>query len=200
LEGTRRGRAASAAAAGDGSPLPHQTSVSDHARSVRPEQYGRFLIAIFDEWVRRDVGRVYHQTFDATLGSWVGQSSLCIFVPTCGDALALEHTGDLYVCDHFVEPDYLLGNITELPMVEMVGSPRQRAFGRAKRDTLPRYCRECAVRFACSGECPRNRFLTTPDGEPGLNYRCAEYKLFFNHVSRLSESSFQVGPPQSCSG
>ncbi len=153
-------------------------------RSVKPEQYGRFLIAIFEEWVRRDIGTVYVQMFDATLGAHVGQYSLCIFSPTCGDALALEHNGDLYSCDHYVEPDYLLGNIQERSMVELVASDRQRQFGKDKQETLPRYCRECPVRFACNGGCPRERFLTTPDGEPGLNYLCAGYKLFFTHVER----------------
>jgi len=121
--------------------------------------------------------------FDAALGSWVGiGSSLCIFCETCGDALALEHNGDLYSCDHFVEPKYLLGNIQKDHLLELIGSDPQRAFGQAKRDTLPRYCRECEVRFACNGECPRNRFIRTPDGEPGLNYLCAGYKAFFNHI------------------
>ena len=152
-------------------------------RSVRPDQWGRFLIAVFDEWVRKDVGKVFVQMFDAALGSWVGVgSSLCIFRETCGDALALEHNGDLYSCDHFVEPKYLLGNIQKDHLLELIGSDPQRAFGQAKRDTLPRYCRECEVRFACNGECPRNRFIRTPDGEPGLNYLCAGYKAFFNHI------------------
>jgi uncharacterized protein len=123
------------------------------------------------------------QTFDAALGSWLGVgSSLCIFRETCGDALALEHNGDLYSCDHFVEPDHLLGNIMETHLVELVASPKQRAFGRAKADALPAYCRGCDVRFACNGECPRNRFTRTPDGEPGLNYLCAGYKQFFRHI------------------
>jgi uncharacterized protein len=129
------------------------------------------------------VGHVFVQMFDAALAAWVGEpSGLCIFAETCGDALALEHNGDLYFCDNFVEPKYLLGNITQLPMLDMVASDRQRAFGLAKRDTLPRYCRECEVRFACHGECPKNRFIRTPDGEPGLNYLCAGYKAFFAHV------------------
>lgn len=154
-------------------------------RSVGAEQFGRFLITIFDEWVRRDVGKVFVQTFDAALGSWLGApASLCIFAPTCGNALALEHTGDLYSCDHFVEPGYLLGNITEKPMIELVASEQQRQFGRDKQASLPRYCRECAVRFACNGECPKNRFIETPDGEPGLNYLCAGYKAFFCHIDR----------------
>jgi uncharacterized protein len=154
-------------------------------RSVGSEAWGRFLTAIFDEWVRRDVGTVFVQMFDAALASWVGAPpAVCIFAETCGDAVALEHTGDLYSCDHFVEPKYLLGHIAETPLAELVASPRQRAFGAAKRDTLPRYCRECPVRFACHGECPKNRFILTPDGEPGLNYLCAGYKAFFTHVDR----------------
>jgi uncharacterized protein len=154
-------------------------------RSVSAEQWGRFLSTIFDEWVRRDVGAVFVQMFDAALASWVGAPpSLCIFGETCGNALALEHTGDLYSCDHFVEPRFLLGNIADKHMLEMVASPQQLAFGEAKRDTLPAYCRACPVRFACHGECPRNRFIETPDGEPGLNYLCAGYKAFFTHIDR----------------
>jgi uncharacterized protein len=152
-------------------------------RSVDPDAWGRFLSAIFDEWLARDVGTVFVAHFDAALASWVGvPPALCIFNETCGDAVALEHNGDLYSCDHFVEPDHLLGNITQTHLVELMASPAQRAFGDAKRDTLPRYCRECDVRFACHGECPKNRFILTPDGEPGLNYLCAGYKAFFGHV------------------
>jgi uncharacterized protein len=153
-------------------------------RSVGAAQYGRFLIAIFEEWVRRDVARVYVQLFDVTLGSHVGQHNLCIFAPTCGNALALEHNGDLYSCDHYVEPAYRLGNIKETHMIELIASDQQRKFGQDKLDTLPRYCRDCEVRFACNGGCPRNRFIETPDGEAGLNYLCAGYKLFFNHVNQ----------------
>jgi uncharacterized protein len=154
-------------------------------RSVSAEQWGRFLTTIFDEWVKRDVGTVFVQMFDAALASWVGTTpTLCIFAETCGDAVALEHTGDLYSCDHFVEPEHLLGNIAETPLAELVASPQQRGFGAAKRDTLPRYCRECPVRFACHGECPKNRFILTPDGEPGLNYLCAGYKAFFTHIDK----------------
>jgi uncharacterized protein len=133
--------------------------------------------------VRRDVGTVFVPTFDSALASWLGvRGGQCVFQETCGDALALEHNGDVYSCDHFVEPGYLLGNIATTHVVELVASPRQRAFGRAKADTLPRYCRQCDVRFACNGECPRNRFIRTPDGDPGLNYLCAGYKAFFHHV------------------
>jgi uncharacterized protein len=151
-------------------------------RSVTAEQYGRFLVSVFEEWVRHDIGVVFVQMFDVTLGAHVGQYSLCIHAPTCGDALALEHTGDLYSCDHFVEPDYRLGNIHETRMIDLVASPRQRGFGTDKRDTLPRYCLECPVLFACNGGCPKDRFITTPDGEPGLNYLCAGFKTFFGHV------------------
>jgi uncharacterized protein len=152
--------------------------------SAKADQFGRFLIDIFEEWVRRDVGKIYVQMFDVALGSWVGLHSLCIFAPTCGNALALEHNGDLYSCDHYVEPDYLLGNIADAPMVELVASPRQRQFGQHKQDSLPQYCRECEVKFACNGGCPKDRFIATPDGEPGLNYLCAGYKAFFKHVDR----------------
>jgi uncharacterized protein len=153
------------------------------ARSATAEQYGRFLIDVFEEWVRRDVGSVFVQLFDVALANWAGEPpSLCIHSETCGLALALEHTGDLYCCDHFVEPSYRLGNIAETHMLELVGSERQRRFGADKRDTLPRECLECDVRFACHGGCPKDRFISGPDGEPGLNYLCAGYKAFFHHV------------------
>jgi uncharacterized protein len=152
-------------------------------RSVTSDAWGRFLISVFEEWVRHDIGEVFVQMFDAALASWVGApASVCIFGETCGNAVALEHNGDVYSCDHFVEPKYLLGSIVETHLVELLASPRQRDFGEAKRDTLPRYCRECTVRFACNGECPKNRFTLTPDGEPGLNYLCAGYLAFFTHV------------------
>ena len=151
-------------------------------RSVTGEGYGRFLREVFDLWVRDDVGRVYVQMFDVALAAWVGLSpGLCVFERTCGTALAMEHNGDVYSCDHYVEPAHLLGNLEELPLLEMVTSDQQRAFGQAKAD-LPRYCRECEVRFVCNGGCPKDRVLTTPDGEPGLNYLCAGYRSFFNHV------------------
>ena len=166
-------------------PRPLYTIGGRHVteRSVGADQWGRFLNTIFDEWVRRDVGTVFVQMFDAALASWVGAPpSMCIFSETCGSALALEHNGDLYSCDHFVEPKYLLGNIQKTHMLTLVTSDQQRQFGLAKRDALPRYCRECPVRFACHGECPKNRFIDTPDGEAGLNYLCAGYKAFFTHI------------------
>ena len=154
-------------------------------RTVKPEHWGRFLIGIFDEWVAHDVGKVFVQLFESALASWLGlPASLCIFAETCGNALALEHNGDLYSCDHFVEPRFRLGNIKEQHLLQLVALDAQRAFGEAKRDTLPRYCRECDLRFACNGECPRNRFIHTPDGEAGLNYLCAGYKAFFRHIDR----------------
>jgi uncharacterized protein len=159
------------------------TTVSE--RSVLPDQFGRFLCAIFDEWVQHDVGSVFVQTFEATLRNWLGMpsSGMCVFNETCGTGLAIEHNGDLYSCDHFVEPKYFLGNIQKEHMIELVASPKQEKFGLDKRDSLPRYCMECDVKFACHGECPKNRFILTPDGEPGLNYLCAGLKEFFHHAS-----------------
>jgi uncharacterized protein len=157
-------------------------------RSVDPAAWGAFLATVFDEWVRRDVGTVFVQTFDAALASWYGTApALCVFAETCGNAVALEHNGDLYSCDHFVDPAHLLGNITETHMVELLASPAQRTFGDAKRDTLPRQCRECPVLFACRGECPKNRVATTADGELGLNHLCAGYLDFFTHVDGLMQ-------------
>ena len=160
------------------------TTVSD--RTVTPEQWGAFLTDIFDEWVRRDVGKVFVQTFEAAVRSWLHlpSSGMCIFDPTCGHGLALEHNGDLYACDHFVDPEYLLGNILQSHMGELAGSERQTSFGRAKLESLPGCCRECEVLFACHGECPKNRFVISPEGEPGLNYLCAGYKRFFRHIDR----------------
>jgi uncharacterized protein len=152
-------------------------------RTVAPEAFGRFLTTIFDEWSRNDVGEVYVQHFDTALANWYGEpAGVCVFSETCGAAVTLEHNGDVYSCDHYVEPNYLLGNITETPLGDLVRSERQIQFGRDKRDTLPEFCRSCEVRFACHGGCPKNRFTNTPDGEPGLNYLCAGYKDFFNHI------------------
>ncbi|GHO90291.1 anaerobic sulfatase maturase [Reticulibacter mediterranei] len=174
-----------------------ETQVSP--RSVDGEAYGHFLNTVFDEWVRRDVGQVSVQMFDIALAIWLGEpSGLCIFDETCGQGLAMEHNGDVYACDHFVEPGYLLGNMQIIPLAELAGSVRQRAFGLAKREALPRYCRECPVAFACHGGCPKDRFIQTPDGEPGLNYLCAGYKAFFSHVDapmKLMSALIRQGRP-----
>ena len=154
-------------------------------RSVAPVMYGNFLNTVFDEWVRYDVGKTYVQIFDVALGAWFGQPvGLCIFSPACGNAMALEHNGDLFSCDHFVEPDYLLGNIRKKNMAELAVSEKQGVFGESKTKKLPKYCLKCEVNFVCQGGCPKNRFINTPDGEPGLNYLCAAYKSFFNHIDR----------------
>ena len=152
-------------------------------RSIAPEGYGRFLIDVFEEWVRRDVGEVFVQMFDVALANWHGEPpSLCVHSETCGLALAIEHSGDLYSCDHFVEPAFKLGNIKDKHMIELIASPQQKKFGLDKRDRLPRFCRECDVRFACHGGCPKDRFTADPYGEPGLNYLCPSFKAFFHHV------------------
>ena len=146
-----------------------------------------------------DVGKIFVQIFDIALEAWVGYNpSLCIFSETCGDAMAIEHNGDLYSCDHFVFPEYHLGNVGDTPIEEMVDSPFQRKFGADKRDTLPQYCRDCEVRFVCNGGCPKDRFIKTPSGEDGLNYLCAGYKMFFNHIDepmKLMAVALQAGKP-----
>ena len=157
-------------------------------RSVGGWQYGEFLSAVFDEWVRHDVGRIFVQIFDMALAAWLGQRpGLCVFDQTCGTALIVEHNGDVYACDHFVEPRWRLGNIAETPLVDLVGSEKQQQFGLAKRDALPHCCTECPVRFVCNGACPKNRVLRAPGGEPGLNYLCDGYKAFFTHIQRPME-------------
>jgi uncharacterized protein len=169
-------------------------------RSVTGRQYGEFLIAVFDEWVRRDVGSTFVQLFDVALGIWFGRpSTLCVFAETCGDQLALEHNGDLFPCDHFVEPGLKLGNLAATPLSDLLASPSQRRFGLDKREALPRLCRECPVRFACNGGCPKDRLLTTPDGEEGLNFLCEGLKAFFAHVDgpmrAMAELLRQRRPP-----
>ena len=160
---------------------PYDAYVS--SRSVIPEQFGDFLIDIFDHWVRRDVGRVFVQIFEEATRAWMGaEPGLCVFRRRCGRALAMEHNGDVFSCDHFVEPDYRLGNVLEQSLTQLANSPQQEQFGRDKEELLPDYCRQCEVRFACNGECPKNRFLETPDGQPHWNYLCAGYRKFFNHI------------------
>jgi uncharacterized protein len=150
--------------------------------SVPSEAWGTFLCTIFDEWVDHDIGQVKVQIFEEAARTAFNQEhSLCIFRPTCGDIPVVEHNGDFYSCDHYVDAEHRLGNIMETPLVELLESPAQRAFGEAKLKVLPRYCQECDVRAMCNGGCPKNRFLRTPDGEPGLNYLCEGYKSFFTH-------------------
>lgn len=161
----------------------YESSATVSSWSVSASQYGRFLCEVFDEWVRKDVGQYFVQIFDVALGAWLGQNpSLCIFSETCGDALIIEHNGDLYSCDHFVYPEYNLGNVHDESIKQMVAGPQQRKFGTDKRETLPQYCRECDFKFACNGGCPKHRFIDTPDGEAGLNYFCKGYKMFFKHA------------------
>lgn len=152
-------------------------------RSVSPEGWGRFLDGVFDCWVRRDVGAVFVQLFDVALANWFGEpSGLCVHTASCGTALAMEFNGDVYACDHFVEPHYLRGTIHETHLAGLVAAPEQIAFGDAKRTALPRYCLDCDVRFACHGGCPKDRIRRAPDGQPGLNYLCPGYKAFFHHI------------------
>jgi len=152
--------------------------------SVEPLQYGKFLQIIFDDWIKKDVGQIFVQIFDVALEVWYGyQSSLCVFSETCGRAMALEHNGDLYSCDHYVYEENKLGNILEESIQKLVDSGKQLKFGLDKKLKLPKYCKNCEVRFVCNGECPKHRFIKTPDGEEGLNYLCAGYKHFFKHIT-----------------
>jgi len=152
--------------------------------TVRSENYGRFLNAVFDEWVRHDVGTVFVQQFEVTLGSVMGMpAAICVFSKHCGRALAIEHDGGFFSCDHFVYDEYKLGNILDQTMRQMVKSDMQSKFGLDKFDTLPRYCRQCEFLELCYGECPKNRFIRTPDGEKGLNYLCSGLKTYFGHVT-----------------
>ena len=151
--------------------------------TVEPEQFGRFLIGVFDEWVRHDVSRMYVQLFEECASAWFGYgASLCVFQPECGQAMAIEHDGSVYSCDHFVYDDHRLGNVRDTDLAEIAQSDQQRKFGRDKTAALPQYCLDCDVRFICNGACPKDRFIETPDGEPGLNYLCAGYKAFFKYV------------------
>ena len=167
-------------------------------RTVGGEQYGRFLVDVFEEWVRRDVGRIYVQLFDVTLEAYFGRHLLCIHAPTCGYGPALEYNGDLYSCDHFVEPRFRLGNIHQTHMQALVASPEQRKFGQDKRDTLTAECLRCEVRPLCNGGCPKDRFVLSSDGDPGQNYLCPGLKLFFTHTRPAMENMarlLQAGRP-----
>lgn len=192
--------------------LDHAGPVSRGATLLRPDQvaqhladecapphgFGEFLCAIFDRWVRRDVGRVFVQHFDVALGIWSGQGAgLCVFEERCGRALALEHNGDLFACDHYVYPEYRLGNVRDTPLADLGHGAATERFGAAKAD-LPHVCRECPVRFACNGDCPKHRFVFSADGEPGVSYLCASYKKFFRHIDapmRRMAALLQAGRP-----
>ncbi|MDM7921893.1 MAG: anaerobic sulfatase maturase [Pyrinomonadaceae bacterium] len=173
------------------------TLVTD--RSVRPKQYGRFMSDIFDEWVRHDVGSVFVQLLDVTLEAYFSSHVMCVHSETCGGAPVLEPNGDLYSCDHFVEPKYKLGNIHKTHMLEMVASEQQRAFGMDKRATLTGQCRQCEFLTLCNGGCPKDRFSLSKDGEPGHNYLCPGYELFFRHtrpaMSTMAELLRHGRPP-----
>jgi uncharacterized protein len=150
--------------------------------SVPAEAFGEFLCAIFDEWRNLDIGRVRVQVFEEAAKTALGEEhEVCIFRKTCGDVPVIEYNGDFFSCDHFMDAEHHLGNIMNRPLIEFLESPEQIAFGQNKYEGLPRYCRECEVLSICNGECPKNRFILTPDGEEGLNYLCAGYKLFFRH-------------------
>lgn len=152
--------------------------------SVKPDQWGEFLCGVFDEWITRDVGRYFVQTFDATLACWVGEApGVCSLAKKCGHAGVMEFNGDVYTCDHFVFPEYKLGNIYEKSLMDMMYSQTEINFGAAKQDSLPRQCKECEYLFTCNGECPKNRFAFTGDGEAGLNYLCKGYHRYFEHVA-----------------
>jgi uncharacterized protein len=168
-----------------GRPLYTQSGDLVTRRSIGPAQYGRFLVDVFEEWVRHDIGTVYVQMFDTALANWVGEpGSMCVHAKTCGLQLALEHNGDVYSCDHFVEPRFRLGNIKETHLLTLVAAPAQRKFGQDKFDTLTRFCLDCDVRFACNGGCPKDRFAISEYGEQGQHYLCPSYKLFFHHVQK----------------
>jgi len=157
-----------------------ETRSGVNALTVPADAWGDFLCTIFDEWKSQDIGQIKIQIFEEAARTAFGQEhSLCIFRPVCGDIPVVEHNGDFYSCDHFVDEKHHLGNIIETPFIELLESPAQRAFGKAKLDSLPRYCRECEVKAMCNGECPKNRFVQTPEGEGGLNYLCTGYKRFF---------------------
>ena len=152
------------------------------SRSVDPEAFGRFMVAVYDRWVTRDVGRVYVQHVDAALSAMFGVHPVCVHAPECGNALAVEYNGDVYSCDHWVEPDWLLGNLAEHDFAELTATDRHRQFDRKKNVELTDQCRRCPVRRLCNGGCPKDRFTTSVDGEPGQNYLCAGYAEFFGHI------------------
>ena len=164
--------------------LADKDEISLSEASVAPEQWGYFLCAIFDEWVRKDVGKIFVEIFDCTLANWMGISpGICAYSKECGHAGVMEHNGDVYSCDHFVFPEYKLGNIRDHSLIDMLYGEQQQEFSRLKHSSLPRQCKECDMEFACHGECPKNRFMKDKYGDSGLNYLCPGYYLYYQHVA-----------------
>ena len=161
--------------------------------SVEAEAYGAFLIQVFDQWVRKDVGQIHVMNFEWALSSWMGlPSTVCVFAKECGSALVVEHDGSVYSCDHYVYPEHRLGNLMTDRTASMIQSDKQKTFGMAKKEALPRYCRNCPAEFACHGECPKHRFIKTPDGKNGLNYLCAGYQKYFRHIHPYMKAMRQL--------
>lgn len=164
--------------------LADKDEISLSETSVAPEQWGYFLCAIFDEWVRKDVGKIFVEIFDCTLANWMGISpGICAYSKECGHAGVMEHNGDVYSCDHFVFPEYKLGNIRDHSLIDMLYGEQQQEFSRLKHSSLPRQCKECDMEFACHGECPKNRFMKDKYGDSGLNYLCPGYYHYYQHVA-----------------
>ena len=164
--------------------LADKNEISLSEASVAPEQWGYFLCAIFDEWVRKDVGKIFVEIFDCTLANWMGISpGICAYSKECGHAGVMEHNGDVYSCDHFVFPEYKLGNIRDHSLIDMLYGEQQQEFSRLKHSSLPRQCKECDMEFACHGECPKNRFMKDKYGDSGLNYLCPGYYHYYQHVA-----------------
>ncbi len=164
--------------------LADKDEISLSEASVAPEQWGYFLCAIFDEWVRKDVGKIFVEIFDCTLANWMGISpGICAYSKECGHAGVMEHNGDIYSCDHFVFPEYKLGNIRDHSLIDMLYGEQQQEFSRLKHSSLPRQCKECDMEFACHGECPKNRFMKDKYGDSGLNYLCPGYYHYYQHVA-----------------
>lgn len=164
--------------------LADKDEISLSEASVAPEQWGYFLCAIFDEWVRKDVGKIFVEIFDCTLANWMGISpGICAYSKECGHAGVMEHNGDVYSCDHFVFPEYKLGNIRDYSLIDMLYGEQQQEFSRLKHSSLPRQCKECDMEFACHGECPKNRFMKDKYGDSGLNYLCPGYYHYYQHVA-----------------
>jgi len=161
--------------------------------TVMPEEYGDFLIAIYEEWVRHDVGTVFVMNFEWALNAWVGNPCpICIHAERCGGSLVIEHNGDVYACDHCVYPEHRLGNVARDDLVQLASKSKARGFGVEKETALPRQCRECSVLAACRGGCPKHRFLTTAQGDPGLQYLCRGYKMFFMHIRKYCHAMAQL--------